>query len=82
MQKTKSDLLVALSCLCPSQDMELYRLILAAWNKLTIDLLQRTRNIQTIAEDLVYNRTRVGKLLPKAKWSQFAMPKPCGPTHV
>ena len=65
--KRQSDLLVVLTYSHPSWDMKLYRLILAVWNKVTITLLQRARNIHTISETLIYNHTRAGKLLPKAK---------------
>ena len=50
---THPDLLEALNSLQPPQDMKLYRLIIKAWNKVSIALLQRARNVQTIAEALV-----------------------------
>ena len=49
--------------------MRLYKLIPNTWNKVTITLLQRARNIHTIVDALVYNRSR-SKLYPKAQRSR------------
>ena len=46
--KEHSDLLAALNCLRPAQDMTLYRLIIKARNKVCVALLQRARSFQTI----------------------------------
>ena len=56
-EKDHPDLLAVLDCLRPVQDMKLYRLILKAWTKVSIALLHRSRNVQTIVEVLVYTRT-------------------------
>ena len=56
--KDHPDLVDALEFLRPAQDMKLYRLILKAWNKVSVALLRRARNVQTIVEALVYGRTR------------------------
>ena len=48
----------------------------------SIVLLQRVRNIQTIIEVLVYNYSRLGKLRPTAHRSHITIPEPCEPTLV
>ena len=58
---THNELLDAMNCLQPSHDMKLYQLVAKAWNKVTIALLQRARNVQTIVEALVFNHTRSSK---------------------
>ena len=72
--KDHLDLFAVLDCL--------YRLILKAWNKVSIDLLQRARNFQTIIEVLVYNRTRASTKGRKKHRTQCAIPEPCGVTLV
>ena len=54
--KETPDLLAALNYLRPAQNMKLYHLIIKAWNKVYVALLQRSRNVQTIVKALVYNR--------------------------
>ena len=54
--KETPDLLAALNYLRPAQNMKLYHLIIKAWNKVYVTLLQRSRNVQTIVKALVYNR--------------------------
>ena len=76
------DLLTALNYLRLSQDTKLYKLILISWNKVTIALLQLARNVQIIAETLIYNRTRTSKLLTKVQRFQSDIPEPSGPTLV
>ena len=80
--KDHPELLDALNCLRPAQDMKLYRLILKAWNKVSLALLQRARNVQTIIEALVYNRTRQGSKGRKKLRTPCAIPEPCGATLV
>lgn len=63
--KITPELLVAMNCLRPAQNMNLYRLILKAWNEVSIALLQRARNVQTIVEALIVNHTRVSTQLKK-----------------
>ena len=46
---THNELLDAMNYLRSSHDMKLYQLVAKAWNKVTISLLQRARNVQTIA---------------------------------
>ena len=72
------DLLIALNYLRPSHDIILYRVILKAWNKVTIPLHQRAHNAQTIAEALVYNRTRTSKVLTKVNITPVAISELCG----
>ena len=76
------DLLTALKYLRLSQDMKLYKLILTSWNNVTITLLQLARNVQIIAETLIYNRTRTSKLLTKGQRSQSTIPEPSALTLV
>ena len=80
--KTNPDLLDATNCLRPSQDMKLYRLILKAWNKVSIALLQRARNVQPIVKALVFNHTRASTRLKKRTRAQYTTPEPCGITLV
>ena len=80
--KDHPELLDALNCLRPAQDMKLYRLILKAWNKVSIALLQRARNVQTIIEALVYNRTRRSNTGRQQRRTPCAIPEPCGATLV
>ena len=77
-----TDLLDALNCLRPSNDMKLYQLVSKAWNKVTIALLQRERNVQTIAEALVFNHTRSSKRHSKVTQATYPIPEPCGLTLV
>ena len=62
--------------------MKLYRLILKAWIKVSVALLQRARNVQTIVEALVYSRTRASTGGHKTRRHKCAIPEPCGPTLV
>ena len=80
--KTQLDLLKALNYFSPSQEMKMYRLILKAWNKVSIALLQRAFNVQTIVEGLVYNRTCTSKRLTKSTRVQFPILESCGHTLV
>ena len=59
------DLLDAMNYFQSSQDMELYRLILKAWNKVSIALLQHVYNLQTIVEALVFKHARANTRLKK-----------------
>ena len=81
-EHTSPDLLDALNSLRLPQDMKLYRLVVKAWEKVSIALLQRARNVQTIAEALVYDRTRTSRRLTKRKRKQYTVPDPCGFTLV
>lgn len=80
--KRHPGLLVALNCIRPLQDMKLYRRILVAWKEVTIALLQRAHNVQSVADALIYNRTGAGKLISKAIRAQFAIPGLFIPTLV
>ena len=80
--KGHPNLLDALDCLRPAYDMKLYRLILKAWNKVSVALLQRARNVQTIIEALVYNRTHTSNKGRKQPRTPCAIPEPCGATLV
>ena len=77
-----TDLLDALNCLWPSHDMKLYQLVAKTWNKVTIVLLQRARNVQTIAEALVFNQARSSKRHAKVTPATYPIPEPCGLTLV
>ena len=79
---THTDLLDALNYLRPSNDMKLYQLVAKAWNKVTIALLQRARNVQTITEALVFNHTRSSKRHSKVTRATYPIPEPCGLTLV
>ena len=76
---THTDLLDAMNCTRPSHDMKLYQLVAKGWNKVTIALLQRARNVQTIAEALVYNHTRSSKRYSKVIRETYSHP---GPNHI
>ena len=80
--KTTLELLDAMNCLRPTQDMKLYRLILKTWNKVSIALLQRTRNVQTIVEALVCNYSRVETRLKTRTRAQYTISEPCNLTLV
>ena len=80
--KKTPELLDAMNCLQPAQDMKLYRLILKAWNKVSIALFQRARNLQTIVEALIRNHSRVSTRLKKRNRSRYTIPEPCGLTLV
>ena len=62
--------------------MKLYQLVVKAWNKVTIALVQRARNVQTIAEALVFNHTRSSKRHSKVQRATYRIPEPCGLTLV
>ena len=72
--KDHLDLFAVLDCL--------YRLILKAWNKVSVALLQRVRNVQTIIEALVYNHTRASTKGRKKHRTPCAIAEPCGATLV
>ena len=74
---SQSDLLRAFYCLQPTNNMKLYKLFNNTWHTVTIALLQQARNIQTIIEALVYNRSRLGKLCPTARRSHITIPELC-----
>ena len=80
--KYHPELLTALDCLRLAQDMKLYRLILEAWNKVSVALLQRACNVQTSIEALGYNRTRTSTKGRKKHRTKCAIPEPCGDTLV
>ena len=75
---THLDLVKALNCLRPSQDMKVYRLIIKTWNNISIALLQCARNVQTISEALVYNRIRTSNRLTKDTRAPYTIPEQCG----
>ena len=62
---------MVLNCLQPTQDMEQYRLIINTHNKVTIAILKRAHNIQTITDALVYNQTQTYKLSTKVQPTQL-----------
>ena len=74
---THTDLFDALNCLLPSHDAKLYQLVVKTWNKVTIALLQRARNVQTIAEALVFNHTQSSKRHSKVTRATYPIPEPC-----
>ena len=74
--QTHTNLLDALKCLQPSHDTKLYQLVVKAWNKVIIALLQRARNVQTIAEALVFNHTRSSKWHSKVTRATYPIPEP------
>jgi len=80
--KTQPDLLNALNNLNPHNNMKLYNLVSKAWKRITLALLQRARNFQTIVEALVYNRTRASKRPAFARPARPPIPEPCVPTLV
>ena len=71
-------LLTTLQCLNPHNHTKLYHLISRAWDNVTIALLQRARNIQTIIEALVYNRSRSSNLSITKPRQPLTLPTPCG----
>ena len=80
--KTQPDLFNALNNLNPHNNMKLYSLVSKAWKRITLALLQRARNVQTIVEALVYNHTRSSKRPACARPTRPPIPEPCGPTLV
>ena len=62
--------------------MKLYSLVSKAWKRITLALLQRARNVQTIVEALVYNRTRSSKRPDIAQPARPPIPETCGPNLV
>ena len=62
--------------------MKLYSLVSKAWDRITLALLQRERNAQTIVEALVYNHTRSGNRPDIARPTRPPITEPCGPTLV
>ena len=77
---SRPDLLRVLKCLHPANNMKLDKLIDNAWHKVSIALLQRARNIQTIIEAIVYNRSRPRKLRLTTRRSHIIILEPCGST--
>ena len=71
---THTDLLDALTCLRPSNDMKLYQLVAKAWNKVTIALLQRAPNVKTIVDALVFNHTWSSKRHSKVIRATYPVP--------
>ena len=80
--KTTPELLDAMNCLRPAQDMKLYRIILKAWNKVSIALLQRACNVQTIVKALVRNHSHIRTRLKKRTRARYTIPEPSGLTLV
>ena len=79
---TQPKLLTALINLNPHNKMQLYGLVSKAWKRITLAFLQRARNVQTIVEALVYNRTRPSKRPDFSRPARPPIPEPCGPTLV
>ena len=50
------------------------------WSFLTPSVLQCARNVQIIAEAVVYNRTRLGKMHANAQCAHIIIPEPCEST--
>ena len=65
-----------------ANNMKLNNLVTKAWYNVTIFILQRARNVQTIIEVLVYNHSRSGKLRLTMRQLHVNVLEPCGITLV
>ena len=79
---THPALIDALNYLRPSHDTKLYQLLIKAWNKVTIALLQRARNVKPFDETLCFNHIRSSKRHAKGTRAAYPIPEPCGLTLV
>ena len=57
--------------------MNLYKTLIVTCNTTTIELVQRTRNLQIIIGVLVYTRIGIDKMSEKATSTNFVFPQPC-----